>query len=89
MGVRGDLGVANLGRSSLESRVAMHGSVANRCLPLDGVEVDVDESPADRGVDTVDDEDEEPGKKTEPAEEGRGELLPAITANCSILRPRI
>jgi hypothetical protein len=56
---------------------------------LDGVEVEVEESPADRGVDTVDDEDEEPGKKTEPAEEGRGELLPAITANCSILRPRI
>ena len=54
---------------------------------MDGVEVE--ESPADRGVDTLDDEDEEPGKKTEPAEEGRGELLPAITANCSILRPRI
>ena len=85
--MRGDLGVANLGRSSLESRVVAQGSVANRCLPLDGVEVE--ESPADRGVDTVDDEDEEPGKKTEPAEEGRGELLPAITANCSILRPRI
>lgn len=61
-----------LGISSLESSV-MHGSVANRWRPFDGVEED------GKAV-----AEETPGKLL--FEDGTGELLP-VPAKCSMLRP--
>ena len=62
-----------LGISSLESSVMLHGSVANRWRPFEGVDED--------GTAAAD---EIPGKLL--FEGGTGELLP-VPAKCSMLRP--